>query len=54
MYEYFYNFYKRRLAQGLFNTDQQDGTPSPPASQERIDEESVERIDEPGVMRITQ
>jgi hypothetical protein len=54
MYNYFYNFHNKPLAQGLFSADAEDGTPSPPGSVERITETGIDRITEDGQMRITE
>jgi len=54
MYNYFYHFYRKRLADGLYSRAIEDVTPSPPSSQERITEDGIERITEDGEMRITE
>jgi hypothetical protein len=53
-YNYFYSFHNQPLARNLFTVDAEDGTPSPPASGERITENSIERITEDGQIRITE
>lgn len=40
MYDYFYNFYKKPFAFDLFNRDSEDGTPSPPSSDELLSNDS--------------
>lgn len=54
MYNFFYRFFNKPLGYELFNRDPEDGTPSPPLSQERITENSIERIIEAGQERITE
>lgn len=54
MYSYFYNFHNKPLANDLFNRDNEDGTPSPPESQERLTEQGVPRDTQNGILRITE
>jgi hypothetical protein len=54
MYQYFYNFHKKPLGWNLFSRDAEDGTPSPPPSQQRITEDGQIRITEDGQIRITE
>lgn len=54
MYSYFYNFHKKPIGNDLFNRDNEDGTTSPPESEQRIAEQGENRATESGILRITE
>jgi hypothetical protein len=53
-YNYFYNFFNKQLADGLFYQERQPDEPLPPPESERITEDSVQRITEDSQVRVTE
>lgn len=53
-YNFFFNFFNKPLADGLFYQERQADNPLPPPSNERITEDGTQRIIEDGEVRITQ
>jgi hypothetical protein len=54
MFNYFFRFYNKAVANDLFNRDAQDGTTSPPDSEQRITEDSNPRTTQNSILRITE
>ena len=53
MFDYFFNFYNKPLGWGLFNRDNEDGTPSPPESQFITDQAGEDLISQDGINLIS-
>jgi hypothetical protein len=54
MFRFFYRFHNKALGNDLFNRDTEDGTPSPPDSEQRITEDGEFRDTQSGILRITE
>lgn len=54
MYNNFYCWHNNQLTRGLYDRDQQDGTPSPPVSKFLITENGIQLITENGIQLITE